>query len=114
MRYAFFQELADRETDRIATAHTLSDQVETVLLHLTRGAGLRGLCGIPPVRGKIVRPFLRITREQVEAYCRFYHLPYVTDRTNADRGLCPQPGPAGRGARAESSQPSVGTGDCGR
>ena len=87
VRYAFFQELADRETDRIATAHTLSDQVETVLLHLTRGAGLRGLCGIPPVRGKIVRPFLRITREQVEAYCRFYHLPYVTDQTNADRGF---------------------------
>ena len=87
VRYAFFQELADRETDRIATAHTLSDQVETVLLHLTRGAGLRGLCGIPPVRGKIVRPFLRVTREQVEAYCRFYHLPYVTDQTNADRGF---------------------------
>ena len=87
VRYAFFQELADRETDRIATAHTLSDQVETVLLHLTRGAGLRGLCGIPPVRGKIVRPFLRITREQVETYCRFYHLPYVTDQTNADRGF---------------------------
>ena len=39
VRYAFFQELADRETDRIATAHTLSDQVETVLLHLTRGGG---------------------------------------------------------------------------
>lgn len=87
VRYAFFQELADRETDRIATAHTLSDQVETVLLHLTRGAGLRGLCGIPPVRGMIVRPFLRVTREQVEAYCRFYHLPYVTDQTNADRGF---------------------------
>ena len=57
VRYAFFRELANRETDRIATAHTLSDQVETVLLHLTRGAGLRGLSGIPPVRGKIVRPF---------------------------------------------------------
>lgn len=85
VRYAFFRELANLETDRIATAHTLSDQVETVLLHLTRGAGLRGLSGIPPVRGKIVRPFLRITREQVEAYCRFYRLPYVTDQTNEER-----------------------------
>lgn len=57
VRYAFFQELADRGTDRIATAHTLSDQVETVLLHLTRGAGLRGLCGIPPVRGRLCARF---------------------------------------------------------
>lgn len=85
VRYAFFEELAEGESDRIATAHTLSDNAETVLLHLTRGAGARGLCGIPPVRGKIVRPLLRITREQVEAYCQYYHLPYVMDQSNTER-----------------------------
>lgn len=85
VRYAFFEELADGAADRIATAHTCSDNAETVLLNLTRGAGARGLCGIPPVRGRIVRPFLCVTREQVEAYCRFYRLPYVTDFSNADR-----------------------------
>lgn len=81
VRYEFFQGLAGNG-GLIATAHNLSDHVETVLLHLARGAGLRGLCGIPPVRGNIIRPLIGCTRQEIEAYCRDNEIPYVTDSTN--------------------------------
>lgn len=81
VRYSFFRSLCGENT-RIATAHTLSDSAETVLLNLARGAGTRGLCGIPPARGNVVRPLIGVTRAQVEEYCSFYGLPYVTDSTN--------------------------------
>ena len=81
VRYAFFQELAG-PAGRIATAHTASDQVETVLYHLAKGTGHKGMQGIPPVRGNIVRPLCFLTREEVEAYCRWYGLDYVQDSTN--------------------------------
>jgi tRNA(Ile)-lysidine synthase len=81
VRYAFFRSLCT-ENAKIATAHTLSDSAETVLLNLTKGAGTRGLRGIPPVRDNIVRPLIGITRGEVEAYCQFYGLPYVTDSSN--------------------------------
>ena len=84
IRYRFFMSLAS-QGDRIATAHTLSDQTETVLYRLVRGTGLRGLCGIPPVRGKIIRPLCRISREEVETYCEYYALEYVTDASNFTR-----------------------------
>ncbi|WP_242953536.1 tRNA lysidine(34) synthetase TilS [Clostridium merdae] len=84
IRYAFFQSIC-RPGDKIATAHTLSDQTETVLLHLTRGTGTKGLCGIPPVRGNIIRPLIGITRAQVEEYCEHYSLRYVTDKSNFSR-----------------------------
>ena len=81
VRYSFFNSLCG-ENGRIATAHTLSDSAETVLMNLARGAGPRGLCGIPPVRGRIVRPLLEVTRTEIERYCDFYGLTYVTDSTN--------------------------------
>ncbi len=81
VRYSFFRSLCDDNT-KIATAHTLSDSVETVLLNLTKGAGAHGLCGIPPVRDQIIRPLIEITREEVEYYCNYYNLNYVTDSTN--------------------------------
>ncbi len=84
VRYAFFQKLAGEQGGKIATAHTLSDVCETVLLHMTRGTGLKGLCGIPPVRDNIIRPLIDITRGEVEAYCGYHRLPYVTDSTNAE------------------------------
>ncbi len=84
VRYRFFASLAAEE-DRIATAHTLSDQTETVLYRLARGTGLRGLCGIPPVRGRIIRPLCRVSREEVETYCEHYALEYVTDASNFTR-----------------------------
>ncbi len=84
VRYAFFQSLL-QPGDRIATAHTLSDQMETVIFRLAKGTGLRGLRGIPPVRGSIVRPLLWVTRQEVESYNAFYHIPFVTDATNLER-----------------------------
>lgn len=85
LRYHFFKETAARYGNhvKIATAHTLSDNAETVLFRMARGTGLRGLCGIPPVRGDIIRPLLGVTREQVERYCAEQGIGYVTDSTNA-------------------------------
>lgn len=85
LRYAFLEETAQRiGADRIATAHTADDNAETVLLHLLRGSGLKGLGGIPPTRGRIIRPLLWTSREEVEAYCAAVGISYVTDATNAD------------------------------
>ncbi len=85
LRYAFFEKTAAALGARIATAHTLSDCVETILFNLARGTGLSGLCGIPPVRGNIVRPLIETTRAEVEAYCRENGLDFVTDSTNFSR-----------------------------
>lgn len=79
-RYAFFHRHG--KDGKAATAHTLTDNGETILLNLIRGTGLRGLCGIPPVRGNIIRPLLGCTRGDVEAYCALHRLRYVTDSTN--------------------------------
>lgn len=78
LRYAFLE----RAEGLVATAHTASDNFETVLFNLTRGAALGGLCGIPPKRGKFIRPLLFCTREDVEQYCRENHLDFITDSTN--------------------------------
>lgn len=80
-RYAFLLSLP---CDKLATAHTADDNAETVLLHLLRGSGLRGLCGIPPRRGSIVRPLLSVTREQVAAFLRAESIAWVEDSTNAE------------------------------
>lgn len=81
-RYAFFRKIHESTGAVIATAHTASDNAETVLLNLTRGTGLRGLCGIPPRREFIIRPLLNITREDVERYLETLEQDFVTDRTN--------------------------------
>lgn len=78
-RYAFLRQLPGK----IATAHTADDNAETVILHLLRGTGLRGLGGIAPVNGKIIRPMLDITRQEVEAFLEEYHLPHREDSSNA-------------------------------
>ena len=62
MRYKIFDEYAVNSNSKIAVAHTLSDSCETLIFNLTRGTGIRGLCGIPPVRGKIIRPLIGVTR----------------------------------------------------
>lgn len=86
IRYAALEKAAEGIGGhcRIATAHTLSDNMETVLLHLCRGSGLHGLTGIPPVRGRIIRPLLHCSRQEIEDYCRTNGLEFVTDSTNAD------------------------------
>ncbi len=82
VRYEAFERLANPLGAKIATAHTLSDSLETMLFHLARGTGLRGLCGILPVRGNIIRPLIDVTREEVEHYCARHNIPYITDSTN--------------------------------
>ena len=85
MRYAFLQQTAAALGGaRIATAHTADDNAETMLLHLVRGGGARGLSGIPPVRENIIRPLLTTTRLEVEAHLRLYGLPHVEDSSNQD------------------------------
>ncbi|SDN48103.1 tRNA lysidine(34) synthetase TilS [Acetanaerobacterium elongatum] len=85
VRYEAFERLANQFNARIATAHTLSDSIETMLLNLARGTGLKGLCGIPPVRGRIIRPLIAVTREEVEQYCLNNNIKYETDSTNLQR-----------------------------
>lgn len=77
-RYRFFETLEGR----IATAHTADDNAETVLLHLVRGTGLKGLGGIAPENGRLIRPMLNITRRQVEAFLAEYNLFWRTDSSN--------------------------------
>ena len=84
LRYAFLQRTAERSGAAVVvTAHTAEDNAETILLNLVRGTGLRGLGGIPAVRGNIVRPMLDITRAEIEAYMESYDVPHVEDSTNA-------------------------------
>ncbi len=85
LRYAFLESAADElGAAVIATAHTAEDNAETMLLHLVRGSGLRGLCGIPPVRGRIVRPMLDVTRAEAEAYLLERGIPHREDATNGE------------------------------
>jgi len=77
-RYGFFAQLPGK----IATAHTADDNAETVLMHLVRGTGLKGLGAIAPVRGQLIRPLLTATRQQVVAFLQEHNLTYVEDSTN--------------------------------
>lgn len=79
IRYEFFDSL---KADVIATAHTGSDRIETMLMNLSRGASLSGLCSIPPVRGNVVRPLIGILRNEVEEYCAAEKIEFITDSTN--------------------------------
>ncbi len=80
IRYDFFNSVADDVI--IATAHTLSDRSETLLLNIARGASVKGLCSIPAVRGNIVRPLIDCTRAEIEKYCSDNSIEFVTDETN--------------------------------
>ena len=77
-RYGFLTALEGK----IATAHTANDNAETVLMHLIRGTGLRGLGGIAPMCGQLIRPMLEITRDEVLAFLDEYHLSFVEDSSN--------------------------------
>lgn len=78
-RYAFLKGLSGK----IATAHTADDNAETILMHLVRGTGLKGLGGIAPVNGNLIRPMLNITRSEVLAFLEEYSIPYVEDSSNS-------------------------------
>ena len=90
LRYRVFQELlASREVDTVATAHTLDDQAETVLMKMLRGAWTEGLGGIAPVvtvegGGRIVRPLLEVTRAEIVAYLEARKQRWREDSTNQE------------------------------
>lgn len=85
MRYSFLYETAKQVgADYIATAHHANDNMETILLHLIRGCGLRGLSGISPKRGLLIRPLLTTRRQEIEQYLRYHGLPWREDASNRD------------------------------
>lgn len=86
VRYAFLQATAEQhQAQRIALGHTANDQAETVLLRMLRGTGPRGLAGIPPVRGSIIRPLIRVHRQEVLTFLRAHGVPFREDPTNQQR-----------------------------
>ncbi len=87
LRYHFFEELAEAHPfDFVLTAHTSNDQAETVVLNMIRGAGVRGLAGIPPKRklgaAYVIRPFLDVTREEILLYLHEHKLVAEHDTSN--------------------------------
>jgi len=83
IRYGFFEDVArENGYDRIAIAHNLDDQVETFLLRMLKGSGLRGLVSIPIKRDRIVRPFLYVYRSEIEDYVKANGIMYVEDSSN--------------------------------
>ena len=88
VRYGAFHQVAERireQTGReakIAVAHNQNDRAETMLFHLFRGSGLKGLAGILPVRDNLIRPLLCLKREEIEEYLKEKGITYQTDSTN--------------------------------
>ncbi|MCP4458593.1 MAG: tRNA lysidine(34) synthetase TilS [Cytophagales bacterium] len=85
LRYSWFEELLEEHNyQKIATAHHLNDSLETVLLNLTKGTGIRGLAGIPAVNERLIRPLIEITKEEILAYAKERDLKWREDTSNAD------------------------------
>lgn len=83
LRYICLEQEALRtDADRIATGHHADDQAETIIMRLIRGAGRRGLSGIPPVRGKVIRPLIELSRDEIEEYISSKRLDYIIDSSN--------------------------------
>ncbi len=83
LRYRTFEEIAlVTKSDRIALGHTSDDQAETLLMRLLRGAGPTGLAGIPPVRGKIIRPLIDVERKEIEKFLADKGLNFIVDSSN--------------------------------
>ncbi|MBR7083979.1 MAG: tRNA lysidine(34) synthetase TilS [Oscillospiraceae bacterium] len=77
-----YQAFTSCEADFIATAHTASDNLETILFRLARGTGLKGLCGIPAKRENYLRPLLASSRQEIEHFLLEKNITYITDSTN--------------------------------
>lgn len=83
LRYNWFKEIKERvKADYIAVAHHADDCIETFMINLSRGTGLRGLAGIKPIQGDVVRPLLSYTKKEILEYIEENHLTYVDDSTN--------------------------------
>jgi len=88
LRYEFFEVVAKREkADFIVTAHTLDDQVETILMRFLRGSGIVGLAGVLARRGNIIRPLLKFSRAEILKYCQKHKVQYRIDKTNFDQKI---------------------------
>jgi tRNA(Ile)-lysidine synthase len=84
LRYHWFDELMKNQgAQAIAVAHHADDNIETLLLNLSRGTGLRGLCGMSARNNNIVRPLLECSRQEINNYLTEHHLEHVEDSTNA-------------------------------
>ena len=84
LRYGWFEKIRNgHDYDLIATAHNLNDNVETLLINLTRGTGLTGLSAMKPVSGTIIRPLLFATRDRIAAYCCDNRIDYREDSSNS-------------------------------
>ena len=83
LRYQFLEETRKKHgCGAILTAHHADDSAETVLLNLLRGTGIQGLTGIPAQRDHVFRPFLSVTRSELEQYAKENNIPFVEDETN--------------------------------
>lgn len=83
IRYQFFIHLAEKyQAKYILTAHHADDNLETMILNLSRGASLQGLCGMAELEGNLLRPLLQISKSQIEAYLKFNKIPFRKDKSN--------------------------------
>ncbi len=83
IRYEVFERIRlEKGASKIAVAHNLNDRAETVIMRIARGSGIKGLVGISPVRGNIIRPLIDCERSEIEAFCRKNDIAYRTDSTN--------------------------------
>lgn len=84
LRYQWFQELCDLEGyTKIATAHHVNDNLETTILHLVKGTGIRGLTGIPEKNKTIIRPVLHFTKNELVSFAKQNNIPFLEDASNA-------------------------------
>lgn len=86
LRYDWFAEVG-RDYDYIVTAHHANDAAETMLLNLTRGTGLKGMTSIPETNGKIIRPMLCFTAEEIRQFAQQHGIPFAIDCTNSDEHI---------------------------
>jgi len=85
MRYNWFEKIREHNGfDYLAVAHNLNDNIETLLINLTRGTGITGLAGMKPVSGRLIRPLLFATRNEIENYCKKFGITYREDKSNAE------------------------------
>lgn len=86
VRYQYFEELTGERGIKIAVAHHRRDQIETILLNLIRGSGIDGLAGMDYCTGRVIRPMLDFTKDEIDRYLAFYSIPFCVDQTNSE--LC--------------------------
>lgn len=85
MRRSYYEDTVRRnKADRVLTAHHKGDNAESIMMHIARGSGLKGICGIPMDDGTVLRPMLDISREEIDKYCAINDVPYREDSSNSD------------------------------